>query len=277
MHKVASKLAPTGTEWFWLLWERARTRQLHAQSREQACSHRYRVVLAFVGACSHATASCTKSRASSLPQVPSGFGCCGSVLARDSFMHKVASKLAPTGTEWFWLLWERARTRQLRASRREQAHSYRYRVVLAVVGACSHATVSCTKSRASSLLQELSGIASRASSLPQVPRGFGCCGSVLARDSFMHKVASKLAPTGAVGHRVASKLAPTGETVIIGVTECRSFASQCVSARPASWSVWSSRVRVSISSPRSPCMILGIRYRVRLRRWSTSLRHCGKV
>jgi hypothetical protein len=184
MHKVASKLAPTGTEWFWLLWERARTRQLHASRREQARSHRYRVVLAVVGACSHATASCTKSRASSLPQVPSGFGCCGSVLARDSFMHKVASKLAPTGTEWFWLLWERARTRQLhaqsreqarsyrscRASRREQARSHRYRAVLAVVGACSHATASCTKSRASSLLQELSGIASRASSLPRVKR-----------------------------------------------------------------------------------------------------------
>ncbi len=181
-HCVASKLAPTGTDRLRLLWERARTRQLRALRREQARSHKCRAVLAVVGACSHATASGIASRASSLPQVPSGFGCCGSVLARDSFGLQVASKLAPTGTAQFWLLWERARTRQLRASRREQARSHRYRVVLAFVGACSHATASGFKSRASSLLQ--------------VPRGFGCCGSVLARDSLGPQVASKLAPTG---------------------------------------------------------------------------------
>ena len=170
MHKVASKLAPTGTARFWPLWERARTRQLRASRREQARSHRCRQGFTSRASSLPQVLSGIASRASSLLQVPSGFGCCGNVLARDSFMHKVASKLAPTGAERFWLLWERARTRQLRASRREQAHSYRYRVVLAVVGACSHATVSCTKSRASSLLQELSGIASRASSLPRVKR-----------------------------------------------------------------------------------------------------------
>ena len=224
-HRVASKLAPTGTARFWPLWERARTRQLRASRREQARSHRCRQGFT--------------SRASSLPQVPSGFGFCGSVLARGSFGLQVASKLAPTGTERFWLLWERARTRQLwalrreqarshrccRASRREQARSHRCRAVSIFVGACSHATASGSKSRASLLPQVLSGIASRASSLPQGQSG---------------------------------------------------IRYQCVSDRPANWSVWSSRVRVSISSSRSPCMISGSRYRVRLTRWSV-MRPCGKL
>jgi hypothetical protein len=225
VHPVASKLAPTenkapqsSTAQLWLLWERARTRRLRASSREQARSHtkqgstiQHSAALALVGACSHAAPSCIQSRASSLPHktrlhnpAQRSFGSCGSVLARGAFVHPVTSKLAPTenkasqsSSAQLWLLWERARTRRLRASSHEQARSHRKQgftvqlsAALALVGACSHAAPSCIQSRASSLPHK-----TRLHSPAQ--RSFGSCGSVLARDAFVHPVASKLAPTNA--------------------------------------------------------------------------------
>jgi hypothetical protein len=176
-----NKAPQTSTAQLWLLWERARTRRLRASSREHARSHtkqgstvQHSAALALAGACAHAAPSRIQSRARSLPQktrlhspAQRSFGSCGSVLARGAFVHPVTSKLAPTenkapqsSTAQLWLLWERARTRRLRASSREQARSHtkqgstvQHSAALALVGACSHATPSCIQSRASSPLQ----------------------------------------------------------------------------------------------------------------------------